>query len=500
MEKLQGIKPVGRGVFHWEEVQEVQGFALPEERCTLLITDDSRLLSVGRAGQEFSAVIYGGDLKDAEDYIDGIDQFWAGYPDRVCEKQFAKLIGNMYAHFRAHFDHNVLKAIMDSSQDMMWVKDLKGLHLGVNRKFAEVVGKTKEECCGATQNDILDITEESAFGGGESSESESEVIRHGEMMSTEELVQIGSDMKQLTTYKAPIYDPFGKIVGTTGIGHDVTELNNMGLELGILLENLPLPIILCDENFNIIRINDRFRQVTQMGAMEVANMRYLQWKKDNLIPVTEPVENKVRNFVKQEFRLIARGQEFYYVLIEQAIHDYFGNLSGYYCVYVDITMQRQYEQTILQAANTDGLTGLYNRRYFYDFVGKNAGQPMTMLYIDLDNFKQVNDEYGHARGDDVLKKSAEYICEEFPEGTVARLGGDEFAVLLLGEIDQRRLKEKCDALDKRIRTICRKGKFFVSASIGISSTDGSQADVDAFIHEGDVRMYEVKKQHHKEVK
>ena len=500
IKRLQALDPEEGMTFHWAEIADDKRFSLPKDRCTLLITDDPKHLALGRAENDFSNLIYGGEVADAVNCEAVPDQFWGQYPDEIREKMFLKLVRNMYAHFRAHFDRSVLKAFMESSQDMMWVKDLKGVHLGVNQKFAEVVGKTREECCGATQKELLELADEGSAGHAGLSETENEVIRHGEMMNTEELVQIGSEMKQLTTYKAPIYDPFGKIVGTTGIGHDVTEFNNMGLELGILLENLPLPIILCDENFSIIRINDRFRQVTQMGAMEVANMRYQEWKRDNLIPVSEPVENKVRSYTEQEFRLIVRGQEFYYVLIEQAIHDYFGNLSGYYCVYVDMTVQRQYEQTILEAANTDWLTGLYNRRYFYDFVSENAGKAMTMLYIDLDHFKQVNDEYGHARGDDVLKKSAEFICEAFPEGTVARLGGDEFAVLLLDEVDEEQLRKKCEVLDKRIRTICRKGKFYVSASIGFARTDGSQSDVDAFIHEGDVRMYEVKKQHHKEIR
>lgn len=500
IERLQNLEPGEKTVFHWEEIQDPSTFVLPKDRCTLLITDEDTLLAQGNAADDYAAVVYGGEPERALGYEDVLDQYWGYYPDEILEKMFLKLVKGLNAQFRAYFEHTMLHAIMDSSQDMMWVKDLNGIHLNVNRKFTEVVGKTAAECEGATHNYIWNVSGEGGIGGKDCSESEKEVIRHGETMKFEELIQTGSDLKQLSTYKSPIYDPFGKIVGTSGIGHDVTELSNMGLELGILLENLPLPIILCDDKFNIIRINDRFRQVTQMGAMEVANLQYHDWKKNHLIPVTDPVENSVRNFVQQEFRLIARGQEFYYMLIEQAIHDYFGNLSGYYCVFVDLTMQRQYEQTILEAANTDGLTGLYNRRYFYEYVGKNAGKPMTMLYIDLDNFKQVNDNYGHARGDDVLKKSAEYICEEFPEGTVARLGGDEFAVLLLGEIDQKQLQKRCDGLDKRIRTICRKGKFFVSASIGVSATDGSQADVDAFIHEGDVRMYEMKKQHHKEVR
>lgn len=498
IERLKKVKPREGLVFHWKKIEDSGKFSLPKDRCTLIITDDEELITKVEPENPFSAMAYGGDPKYAGFHADYIDQFWGYYPDEILERMFAKLVNNMYVHFRAYYDHTVLTTIMDSSADMMWVKDVHGIHLAVNKKFTEVVGKTKEQCRGATHNYIWNVPEDNAVEGSDCSESESEVIRHGEMMTFEELVQIGNDMKQLTTYKAPIFDPFGNIVGTSGIGHDITDFNNMGLELAILLENLPLPIILCDNNFNIIRINDRFRQVSKLKPQELVEMHYLEWKKENLIPVTEPIKDEARYLVSQEFRMMLQGQDVYFLLIEQAIHDYFGNVSGYYCVCVDMTVQRQYEQTILEAANTDALTGLYNRRYFYDYVAQNIGKPMSLLYIDLDHFKCVNDKFGHAKGDEVLKETALFIMDEFPESTVARLGGDEYAVLVLDDVDEEKLKEKCNNVDKKVRGLFTGGDFYVSASIGVVQTDGKDVDADALIHEGDVRMYEVKKHHHNE--
>lgn len=88
-------------------------------------------------------------------------------------------------------------------------------------------------------------------------------------------------------------------------------------------------------------------------------------------------------------------------------------------------------------AITDGLTGLYNNRYFYDRLeqeldqGRRYGQPVALIMLDIDNFKQFNDRWGHLAGDDLLKGLAEWLRRHVRAGdAVARYGGEEFAVIL----------------------------------------------------------------------
>ena len=88
-------------------------------------------------------------------------------------------------------------------------------------------------------------------------------------------------------------------------------------------------------------------------------------------------------------------------------------------------------------ANIDGLTELYNHRYFYDYLSaeitncSKKGIPLSLLFIDIDNFKYYNDMYGHQKGDDVLRSIALIMKATFPKGTfIARYGGEEFAAVL----------------------------------------------------------------------
>jgi diguanylate cyclase (GGDEF)-like protein len=97
--------------------------------------------------------------------------------------------------------------------------------------------------------------------------------------------------------------------------------------------------------------------------------------------------------------------------------------------------ERIYKETYEMAVK-DSLTGLYNRQYFEDFVvksikkGLRENRDFSLIFIDLDNFKPINDNYGHTKGDEVLKKVAKLFKQTFRDyDIIARLGGDEFVVV-----------------------------------------------------------------------
>ena len=163
-----------------------------------------------------------------------------------------------------------------------------------------------------------------------------------------------------------------------------------------------------------------------------------------------------------------------------------------------MTFQRTYEQRILTAANTDAMTGLYNRRYFYEYMKNNVNGPQNLLYMDLDHFKEVNDTQGHAMGDHVIIRTAELIKELFPDGVGARLGGDEYAVLLPGKKTQEELAERCREMEIAVRNIDCGGDVFVTVSIGVARTSGKgYLSADELIRIADRQMYDVKAEHHK---
>ncbi|WP_174535611.1 GGDEF domain-containing protein [Micromonospora chalcea] len=150
------------------------------------------------------------------------------------------------------------------------------------------------------------------------------------------------------------------------------------------------------------------------------------------------------------------------------------------------------------AASHDPLTGLPNRRAFFRLAATlltdPAGQPLVAVVLDLDNFKQVNDRYGHAAGDQVLISVAQRLAAFAGNNLVARLGGDEFAGLLASPTADRRWIEHatrrlCEALAAPIPLGAR--SIQVTASVGLAPVHCPTQLADALCR-ADAAMYEAK--------
>ena len=120
---------------------------------------------------------------------------------------------------------------------------------------------------------------------------------------------------------------------------------------------------------------------------------------------------------------------------------------------------------------------------------------MTLLYIDFDDFKQINDTYGHLFGDEVLKNTGNIIQRLFPSDICVRMGGDEFLVVIIGETDVSLLAKKAnqinDAIQARFATPATAQQFTVS--IGIATLNGhSQLQLDELLRQSDIALYEAK--------
>lgn len=146
------------------------------------------------------------------------------------------------------------------------------------------------------------------------------------------------------------------------------------------------------------------------------------------------------------------------------------------------------------AAFTDPLTGLYNRRHFFERSRKSPG-PHQLAILDIDNFKRVNDSFGHDAGDRALNLMAELLQRHFPKELVARLGGDEFVVLSLEPSLQSfedRLKDaQRDLAGLSIATA--HGPVQVTVSIGIATHEQDQSLGEA-MRAADARLYKAKQE------
>ena len=211
-------------------------------------------------------------------------------------------------------------------------------------------------------------------------------------------------------------------MGTVGVAHDVTNLATMSAELELLLGSLPFAVMITDAEItsSISTKNSRNRGGRQRGAgRRLPGMA-------GKCHVRRPAGPGGR----------ARGT----ALETQRPGDCpgcpgtgysgcFSNRIGAIVIFRDVTLEREFERRLSRHANTDVLTGLYNRRYFYEHAqpgGTNGAE--SLLYVDLDHFKSVNDRWGHQAGDQALVTVAELLRASCPQAVVARLGGDEFAL------------------------------------------------------------------------
>lgn len=163
---------------------------------------------------------------------------------------------------------------------------------------------------------------------------------------------------------------------------------------------------------------------------------------------------------------------------------------------IDVTDEKRLMEKLINAAETDTLTRLYNRRYFYKQMSniKEAQRPVSVFYFDLDNFKQINDTYGHEVGDELLCRVARILESIFSEGICVRFGGDEFVCALEGNADAGELANYAEQFLSQLTHLVEDYQNFkgLSASIGIAYTNAID-DVDILLKKSDVAMYEAKK-------
>jgi diguanylate cyclase (GGDEF)-like protein/PAS domain S-box-containing protein len=168
----------------------------------------------------------------------------------------------------------------------------------------------------------------------------------------------------------------------------------------------------------------------------------------------------------------------------------------------DVTEQRTLEGQLTRQAFEDSLTGLPNRALFRDRVehavarNQRGGGRVTLLLVDLDDFKMVNDTLGHAAGDELIATIADRMSQQVrPSDTLARLGGDEFAVLV-EDVDEIEAAALAERLLAAIRQPARLGNrdFVGTASIGVATTkaEGSITDTGELLRDADLAMYSAK--------
>jgi diguanylate cyclase (GGDEF)-like protein/PAS domain S-box-containing protein len=421
-------------------------------------------------GERVVFLISAGDLPEVDsETLSSVDDLWVmtgeqAYDERLLNVYFSKLLKTMKENSDCRRMEICFRTIIDSLPDLVWFKDNDGAHLMVNDSFCNVVEKSKKQIYKQRHNYIWDVPEDD-YENGEAvcRQSEDVVVKARKTCQFEEKITTKYGMRQLITYKSPLIDADGAIFGTCGIGHDITDLQNVTKELRIIIDSIPFGVAIVNSSGNVIAIN-KFLPRVFPDASDIVGHSFEEWNSKlhkELISVNEK---------EGEYRIFLRGREHIMRFHEEPIVDIFGDNIGNIQFIRDVTMQYNYEQQNIRYANTDFLTGLHNRRSLFDYLsGLDKNSKISLIMIDLDKFKSVNDTYGHAAGDEALEITSRVLEECFPDGFIARLGGDEFLVALVGEYDLQQVEERTQQLlDALLESYLIKKEFWaLSASAGI---------------------------------
>jgi diguanylate cyclase (GGDEF)-like protein len=151
-----------------------------------------------------------------------------------------------------------------------------------------------------------------------------------------------------------------------------------------------------------------------------------------------------------------------------------------------------------ELARVDYVTGAVSVRFFYDLakieIGRSAryNRPLTFVYIDMDNFKSINDLFGHSTGDRVLRAVTEIIQRQVrPSDSLGRLGGDEFA-LLLPETSEEEARKVISRLHGNLVSEMLKNGWMITFSVGVVTFNHPPKSVDEMVKLADIAMYSIK--------
>lgn len=262
-------------------------------------------------------------------------------------------------------------------------------------------------------------------------------------------------------------------------------------------------IVILDQNGNIQRFNRLSEEYTGLKEQEVIgqNVFKLFMSRSEAAASKRNITGFFRNgssYEVERWIKTRKGQRLF-LFRNKFVHSGSGkNEIFLICSGTDITEERRAQERLRVLANTDTITGLPNRNAIHelisDAIAARGDTQVGVVYLDLDNFKKVNDAYGHMFGDQLLQAVALAILSCLDEGqTLARLGGDEFIVLAT-DTSQGALEAMASRILTRLRQPFRIGliEVYTGCSLGIALAPQHGNDRESVIRNADTAMYTAK--------
>lgn len=371
----------------------------------------------------------------------------------------------------------------------------------VNPAYAELIGRPAAALQGRPVAEVLDPALLERATGRLERVFAGEELRFREWRSTPQ----GERLIAFT------YSPFGEggeVRGAIATGHDITDLHDAqaGLRRAAKVFAAAREAIFATDLDGVITdVNPAFCEITGYTAQEAVGRRA------SLLSSGRHDEA----FFRDMFARVGREGEWRGEIwnrrpdgeiypckqtISAVQED--GELHGYVCVFSDATPQKRYEQQLELLANHDTLTGLPNRAALMRMLrrsiemGQRQHGAFSVMFVDLDHFKDVNDSLGHAAGDELLREATRRLGALLRVvDMLARVGGDEFVIVLPG---MQRADNASVVADKVLQRLAQPFvidgvEVKVAASIGICSYPGDGEDAQTLLRNADTAMYQAKR-------
>ena len=438
------------------------------------------------------------DQRLLEERSSALQQAYAQMEQRVQERteELSRQLG---------FMHQLIEAIPSP----LFYKDAQTRYLGCNSAFEAFIGKPASELIGKSPRDIAPQELADRYLA-----ADREILdQPGKQIYESQVRHADGHLHDVVFHKATFTHPDGSVGGLVGVMLDITERKRMENDLrqaATVFDNSAEGVIIAEKNGTIIGVNRAFCSITGYERAEVIGQspRMLQSGRHD------------RRFYSGMWKTIGQhgrwqgevwnrrksGEVYPQWLSITTVCDPQGQPTHYVATFSDITHQKQNEERIQLLAFSDPLTGLPNRRLLLDrlehalIVSARNQQRGALFFIDLDDFKGLNDTRGHYIGDLLLQQVGQRLVANVKKGdTVARLGGDEFVVMLegLGQ-DAMQALQQAEAVGARILHtlnqpyVLQDTVHHNTPSIGVALFGEPQGSVEELLKQADLAMYRAK--------
>ena len=402
---------------------------------------------------------------------------------------------------------NILQSIIETIPMRVFWKDKNSRYLGANTAFAKDAGENDpSNIIGKLDQDLAWKEQAELYQS-----DDREVIRSCKPKIAFEEPQTtpAGDRIVLRTSKVPLYDDSNAVIGVLGVYEDITKRKKIDAELRVAATAFESQegMIITDANTNILKVNHSFTRITGFTSEEALGRKMNLLKSGvhsadfyrdmwDSIKTTDSWQGEVWNRRKN-------GEIYPEWLTVTAVKDDEGDTTHYVGTMIDITARKAIEERIHHMAHYDVLTDLPNRALLTDRLHQAIAQTrrekskLALIFLDLDNFKPVNDSLGHDIGDLLLKEVARRLhhCVKRETDTLSRIGGDEF-VIILSQIEKD--QDAAIVADKIVQALTEpfnieQHTIHISCSIGIAINPLHGADVNTLMRVADNAMYEAKR-------